>query len=222
MYKILNKRNGLFTSLVEYWKPINGYSDRYLISSFGNVYSIVSNKMLKQKINSSGYATVHLRGTVESHQSVHRLIALHFIKNEEQKQTVNHVDGVKLNNKISNLEWSTHAEQVRHALDSNLIEPRGEHKYSPEFKLSVKNYYEINNCSIKELARIFKISERSAGRFILFNERPVKIKDSDIAVILQLRENGETLKSISQKFDCGISQIHRIVKGLSRNVKYER
>lgn len=222
MYKILRKRNGLFTSLVEYWKPINGYNGRYLISSFGNVYSTVSNKILKQKINSSGYAVVHLRGEIESHPSVHRLVSLHFIKNEEQKQTVNHIDGLKLNNKISNLEWSTHSEQVRHAVDNNLIKPRGEHKYSPEFKLSVKNYYETNNCSIKELAKIFKISERSAGRFISFNQRPVKIKDSDIAVILQLRENGETLKNIAQKFDCGISQIHRIVKGLSRNVKYER
>lgn len=222
MYKILTKCNGLFTSLVEYWKPVDGYNGRYLISSFGNVYSTVSNKMLKQKINASGYAVVHLRGEVESHPTVHRLVALHFIKNEEQKQTVNHIDGVKLNNKISNLEWSTHSEQVRHAVDNNLIKPRGEHKYSPEFKLSVKNYYETNNCSIKELAKIFKISERSAGRFILFNERPVKIKDSDIAVILQLRENGETLKSISERFGCGISQIHRIVKGLSRNVKYER
>lgn len=222
MYKILNKRNGLFTSLVEYWKPINGYSDRYLISSFGNVYSIVSNKMLKQKINSSGYATVHLRGTVESHQSVHRLVALHFIKNEEQKQTVNHIDGVKLNNSVSNLEWSTHSEQIRHALDNNLIEPRGEYKYSPDFKLMVKDYYLKNECSIRELSEVFKISKRSASRFIAFNERPVKIKDCDITTILQLRESGETLKSISEKFGCGISQIHRIVKGLSRNVKYER
>jgi DNA invertase Pin-like site-specific DNA recombinase len=71
----------------------------------------------------------------------------------------------------------------------------------------------------------FNISSRTAGRIVKlqqFDRKGLKIKTEDIQTILQLRESGETLLAISTRFNCGISQIHRITKGMSRNVKFER
>lgn len=56
-------------------------------------------------------------------QYVHRLVAEAFIPNPENKRTVNHIDGNKLNNHIDNLEWATHAENIQHAMDLGLMHP---------------------------------------------------------------------------------------------------
>lgn len=207
----------------EIFKDIEGYEGRYSISTFGRVYSHLTSKYLKPKIDNKGYLSVHLRGSKESHPTLHRLVAYHFIKNELGKETVNHIDGNKKNNHVTNLEWSSHSEQINHALSMNLIKPRGNHIYSDEFKFKVKEYYLTNKCSLYELASLFNISQRSAKRFIEYEGKSyLKIKDLDVQKILNLRNNGMTLKSIAELFNCGISQIHRITKGLSRNVKYER
>lgn len=204
------------------FKEIKGFEGRYSISSDGEVYSHFLNRSMKLKITKTGYLRVHLRKQdKEKHASVHRLVAEHFIENPENKPTVNHKDGNKQNNSISNLEWSTHCEQMDHALDSGLIKPRGNHIYSPEFKLQVKEYFVSKNCSISELARVFNISERSAKRFTEFEARGgLKLTDQEVSEIIKLRKNNKTLKEIAELFNCGISQIHRITKGISRNVKY--
>lgn len=177
---------------------------------------------MKLKLNKTGYLVVHLRNRdEEKHPSVHRLVAEHFIDNPENKPTVNHIDGNKQNNSVNNLEWSTHEEQINHALKQGLIIPRGNHIYSPDFKLKVKSYFLENNCSISELARVFNISERSAKRFIEFGGvKGLKLTNEDVGNIIKLREQNKTLKEIAEMFNCGISQVHRITKGMSRNVKY--
>lgn len=235
MYKRYEENCKLFAPLIEVWKDIDGYEGIYQVSSFGNIKSVerlrtgkhgslapVKEKLLKKKITKSGYLAVHLRTNKNSYPTVHRLVANAFITNPDNKPTVNHKDGDKLNNNVSNLEWSTHAEQMQHAVANNLAEFRGTTIYSPEYKLKVRKYYETTGCSIVELAKVFDISERSAGRFVKFSERLVKIPDSEIDNIKNLRLQGLTLKAISELYDCGISQIHRITKGRSRIVNYER
>ena len=62
---------------------------------------------------------------------VHRLVAMTYLPNPENKPTVNHKDGVKLNNNLSNLEWATHQENVQHAFDTGLtVAQRGEKRWS--------------------------------------------------------------------------------------------
>lgn len=56
--------------------------------------------------------------------SIHRLVAKAFIPNPDQKDTINHVDGNKLNNDISNLEWSTQGENNLHAYKTGLKDPK--------------------------------------------------------------------------------------------------
>jgi AraC-like DNA-binding protein len=204
------------------FKDIKGFEGRYAINKNGEVYSYFLNRLMKLKTSKTGYLVVHLRKQEEEkHPSVHRLVAEHFIDNPDNKPTVNHIDGNKKNNGVENLGWSTHKEQSKHALDQGLIIPRGNHIYSPEFKIKVKSYFLENNCSVTELARIFNISERSAKRFTEFEGvKGLKLTNEDVGNIIKLREQNKTLKEIAEIFNCGISQVHRITKGMSRNVEY--
>jgi hypothetical protein len=230
---------GLFTGIVEVWKDIDESVGKHQVSSFGNIRSLdrmrtnrwgtlspVKGRSMKLKIGNNGYLTIHLRDRSIEHPSVHRLVAVAFIPNPDNKSTVNHKDGDKQNNNVSNLEWSTSAEQINHALSNGLIKVRGHSKFSTEYKQTIKDYHLKESCSIKTLAKVFDISERTAGRIANEGEtierKHLVIKDSDVAVILKMREDGNTLSSIATLFNCGISQIHRITRGESRNVVYER
>lgn len=236
-YKKLTKKSNHFTSLIETWKDIKGYENYYQVSSFGRVRSVDrfvegkpgvtrlrKSQIISLKKSNTGYFSVGLcKDKIKKYFTVHRLVAEAFISNEKEKLTVNHIDGVKDNNNVSNLEWATHSEQMSHALKKNLINVRGNEIYSPSFKFRVKDFYERNSCSLLELARVFNISPRSAGRFVKFEKRlNTKISDEDVLKIKKMREDNCTLKQISETIGCGISQVHRIVKGLSRNLEYER
>jgi hypothetical protein len=87
----------------------------YKISSDGRVYSINYKKVLKSHINSDGYETIQLQNKgAKKDFLMHRLVANAFIENKNNKLYVNHKDGDKLNNDISNLEWVTNSENMLH------------------------------------------------------------------------------------------------------------
>ena len=241
MYKIYSKSGFLFSSLIEVWKDVVDWEECYQVSSFGSVRSkdkvrvkvrqgktvlaFYRGREMKRKLNQDGYRTVHLRDEQKSsHPSVHRLVALTFVKNTEHKPTVNHKDGNKQNNNVSNLEWATHSEQTIHAFDTGLLKPRGAPVYSPAFKAKVYDYFLTNNCSINELKRVFDISQKTASSISqgITTRQGLTIPDESVPEIIKLRNEGWTLKRISEEFNCGISQIHRITKGMSRNLQYER
>lgn len=101
----------------EEWAHINGYDGLYIISNLGRVkrYKKGYWKTLKPTKNNHGYLTVQLskNGKVSKYK-IHRLVALHFIPNLENKSEVNHIDENKENNAVSNLEWTTHKENLNH------------------------------------------------------------------------------------------------------------
>ncbi|UGO47908.1 HNH endonuclease [Bacillus phage vB_BanS_Skywalker] len=108
-------------------KQIKGYEGKYSVSKDGNVYSEKSKKFLKQQINHRGYSCVNLYdkyGKMKTH-TVHRLVALAFISNPENKPEINHRDGNKQNNDSDNLEWSTRSENMIHAHENGL-QPKSE------------------------------------------------------------------------------------------------
>lgn len=107
----------------EKWKDIIHYNGVYLISNIGNVKNTITNKVLRIKYKKKGYAFVGLSrdGNVKYHH-VHRLVAIAFISNPNNKPCVNHKNGIKHNNGVDNLEWVTHKENMYHAIKTGLID----------------------------------------------------------------------------------------------------
>ena len=101
-------------------KQIKNYPS-YLITLTGKVFSLKSMKFLKQRMSGAGYNQIQLFNEFGYKWfSIHRLVALTYLKNSENKRTVNHIDCNKLNNSILNLEWSTYKENQIHAWENDL------------------------------------------------------------------------------------------------------
>jgi hypothetical protein len=119
---------------MEIWKPIKNYEGVYEISNLGRVkrletlvknrggYRLVKERILKipYSPNLRYYSIFLSNGKVKQHY-IHRLLAIAFIPNPLNKEQVNHKDGNKLNNSLSNLEWVTKSENQIHAIQNGLI-----------------------------------------------------------------------------------------------------
>lgn len=109
------------------YKDIPGYEGRYQISENGQVWSIVSNRIIPPKTNKYGYHKIRLsnRG-VHKFYFVHRLVLLTYQGLCSCLLQVNHIDANPLNNHISNLEWCTPKENAQHAVKlGRYIPPKG-------------------------------------------------------------------------------------------------
>lgn len=103
----------------EIYKDIEGYEGIYKISNTGKVYSVKNGivlKTVKRKASKTEYEYLTLvKNKVKKTHTIHRLVAIHFIENKDNKPCVNHIDNNGLNNHVSNLEWVTYSENLIHA-----------------------------------------------------------------------------------------------------------
>lgn len=116
--------------MTEIWKDISGYAGLYQVSNKGRVrsvdrlvkYTLKGNERVRRckgklisQHDASGYKFVELNDHAKKTYLVHRLVALAFLPNPHNKETVNHIDGDKYNNCVDNLEWATSSENIKHS-----------------------------------------------------------------------------------------------------------
>jgi hypothetical protein len=119
-------------------KDIDGFEGRYAVTKDGRVWSYPKSwetgqwekKMtmrrnghfLKQRRSKQGYLVVHLRSNYKNKVVVvHRLVAKAFIENPHCLREVNHRNGIKIDNRVENLEWCTRSENMQHASRNGLL-----------------------------------------------------------------------------------------------------
>ena len=113
--------------MTEEWRPMVDHP-KFLVSNKGRVASVFG-KVFKTWVNHKGYEQVALSEFGKQFTvKVHREVAKAFLPQEEGKDQINHIDGNKLNNEVSNLEWCTAKENTNHAYHvlMHTNEPRGE------------------------------------------------------------------------------------------------
>lgn len=103
------------------WNRSNLYP-RYDVSDDGQIKNNKTGRIMKTAINTRGYEQVCLRDDNKTQHTVrvHRLVADAFLDGDKEHLDVNHIDGDKLNNRASNLEWCTRKENIAHAYDTGL------------------------------------------------------------------------------------------------------
>lgn len=139
----------------------------YYITDDGKVWSERTQKYLSFQYDKNGYVKVQMRSTDnKSHRySVHRLVLENFkpVENMENLQ-VNHIDGDKKNNNLTNLEWTTSEENIRHAIDNNLRATiNGASKLTPEQVIEIYRRATNGERNI-DLGKEFNIHPDQVGR----------------------------------------------------------
>lgn len=107
--------------MTEHWKDISGYEGLYSVSDTGLVKTHIYNKILKPIIQLGYESVVLYRNKKCKAFKVHRLVAMAFIPNPNNLSQVNHIDGNKRNNNVSNLEWCTAKQNTHHAINKGLF-----------------------------------------------------------------------------------------------------
>lgn len=110
-YTDVNENENVSEETIQNMKVINGFPN-YKISKDGKIYSIAYKKILRNQINNDGYETIQLK---KYSFLVHRLVAIAFIDNPEKKDQVNHINEIKSDNRVENLQWATQSENITHS-----------------------------------------------------------------------------------------------------------
>ncbi|KHS77025.1 hypothetical protein QT13_01935 [Pectobacterium brasiliense] len=157
-------------------KDIPGYEGIYSITPEGKVWSNervdsfgrqVKGKWLKPAIHTKGYMQVTLFSDgVRRVQTIHRLVAKTFIPNPKGKLEVNHINGIKLDNRVENLEWATSTDNNRHALFTGLrVAAHGESK--SQSKVTESDVVAIRastGITQRELASMYGVNQQQISR----------------------------------------------------------
>ncbi len=164
---------------IETWKDIPNYVGHYKVSSLGNIESIerqiwsVKNKcfntlksrLLKPLLTKHGYLRVCLQKKDKcNYIFIHRLVAISFIENNLNKTQVNHINGIKTDNRVENLEWNTPSENRKHAFKIGLSSAR-KGESSNMCKLTEIKVKEIRNSNLSQekIAFIYNIKQSTVS-----------------------------------------------------------
>lgn len=213
----------------EIWRDIAGYEGFYQVSNFGRVKSFKSGqeRILKPTFR-NGYLRIKLCNAGKySHINIHRIVAQSFIPNINNKPQVNHIDGCKLNDHVSNLEWCTNSENRQHSYKLGLNPSGGEH-YLAALTNEQAEYIRNNpdKLTLKELTQKFHVNKttisfiqlgksyKNAGgqaRKKIEPRIPDNVRD-EIRALYKKGVRGHGCKILARKFNCDSKTILKIVK----------
>lgn len=172
----LEERLGVVSLPNEIWLDVVGYEGFYQVSNLGRVKSFYRGKvhLLKYQLDSQGYVIVTLsKGGKQKGCKVHVLVAQAFIPNPENKPFVNHIDGNKSNPHVSNLEWVTQSENMKHAFRIGLKKPAagaksGKSKLTEKDVRYIREHYKkgSHQYGLKSLAKKFNVATVTISRIV--------------------------------------------------------
>jgi len=159
---------------MEIWRNVEGTFGCYKVSNLGNYCSYRSGKGwkdLSQWITTGGYLCAELYvNNKRTTPKIHRLVALAFIANPNNYRVVNHINGIKTDNRVENLEWCTHSENNQHAWDTGLKAK----KYGADNNLACLTWEQAEEIRqlrkqkvrVKKLMEMFNASESTICKII--------------------------------------------------------
>jgi len=160
--------------MVEEWKDIPGYEGWYQVSNYGTVQSLLRSveftsckgtkyervqkgQILAPGVNGSGYAFVNLsKNNITQMFRIHRLVAQLFLLNQNCCREVNHIDGDKLNNHVTNLEWVTSEENRIHSVR---VLKKGNIKLTHKQVVEIKKQLITGEFSHKQLSEKYRVKK---------------------------------------------------------------
>lgn len=152
------------------WRDTYIYGEQYEVSNTGLVRNKITKHILKPQIDKKGYERVRLSlHDKKVTAKVHRLVAIAFIPNIDNKPQVNHIDTNKRNNNVKNLEWSTNGENQIHAYKTglNYVTGRAGRKRIPVIMINPKTNEKIKSySSIAEAARDINVYPQNLRKAI--------------------------------------------------------
>ena len=172
----------------EEWRVIEDFP-MYIVSDNGNVKGIKYLHDISKHTHNTGYKVVFLcKGKERKMMRVHRLVAEAFIPNPYKKEQVNHKNGIKTDNFVSNLEWNTRSENIRHAIDTGLLDyskrnhskgsSNGQSKLTEIEVLEIRRLYKTSKYTQIELSRLFNISRPAISDII--NRKSWKVIEGEV------------------------------------------
>ena len=123
----------------EIWKPIRDYEGLYEVSNLGGIKRLENDKNRKEKIlkpykNKLGYLCINLcRDNKVKQMYVHRLVAIAFIPNPENKPCIDHINTIPNDNRVENLRWVTYKENMNNELTKEKLSGENSNNYGNRF-----------------------------------------------------------------------------------------
>jgi hypothetical protein len=147
--------------MIEIWKEIKDYEDLYKINNFGKIISLRNNRERKSHLDKYGYyRSILSKDKKQRNVIISRMVAEAFIPNPNNLPQVNHIDGNKQNNHVSNLEWISNIDNQIHARKTGLINNNGVNsgnsKFTEEDVIKIRNLKGILSC--KKIGDLFGVS----------------------------------------------------------------